>query len=314
MGGFFASVVEYLAAESTLFGNRSLVREAVLIAEMKSNKGPEAFEEVTRALASHGISIVEAHHVVGSTEVRKRVKRAVKSRHELIVVVGGDGTQTTAVGPLAYSKAVLGVIPAGTGNSFAQSLGLDCTIEGAVDTIVHGRIAEVDLGIINGEYFANFATIGLAAEIGHETPQLLKKLAGGVAYGLSAVVPILRRKPFAAEITWEKNLLKIETFQMIVASGRYFGNTPILPEATITSGRLAFFATASSQRLDTVRMYLAFLSGTQTGLPDAHYFQTKKLKIKTKGRQPIAIDGNEIGRTPATFGIAHKALRVMVPA
>ncbi|HVS45309.1 MAG TPA: YegS/Rv2252/BmrU family lipid kinase [Verrucomicrobiae bacterium] len=289
------------------------MREVVLIARLTSNRGPEAFTEVSKALTAHGISIVEAHQVENSKELRKRVKRAVKSGHKLIVVAGGDGSQTAAVGPMAYTKAVLGVIPAGTGNSFAQTLGIKPTIEDAIHTILNGTVAEVDLGVINGKYFANFATIGLSAEIGLDTPELLKKLTGSVAYGLSAIVPMLRQQPFPAKISWENNALKVETYQMVVANGRFFGNTPILPDAEITSGRLSFFTTAGAGRLDMMRMYLAFLNGTHTQLPDAHYFQTKKLTIKTKGRQKIAVDGRDFGYTPATFSVASKALRVMVP-
>ncbi|MDQ2991383.1 MAG: YegS/Rv2252/BmrU family lipid kinase [Candidatus Eremiobacteraeota bacterium] len=289
------------------------MREVVLIAKLSSKKGPEAFSEVTRALTARGISIAEAHQVENRKELRKRVRQASKSGHKYIVVAGGDGSQCAAVQALAYSKSVLCVIPAGTGNSFAQSLGMKPTIEDAINTIVDGKVERVDLGVVNGAYFANFATIGLAARIGLETPKLLKKIAGGVAYGLSAVVPILRDKPFEAKISWEKNNLKVSTFQMIIASGRFFGNTPILPDASIKSGRLAFFTSVGPSRVDVMRMYLAFLAGDQTSLPDAQYFRTKKLKITTKGRQLIAVDGSKFGRTPAKFSIARKALRVMVP-
>jgi len=289
------------------------MREMVLIAKLDSNKGPEAFAEVSRVLTSRGVSIVEAHQVANRKELRKRVKRAVKSGHELIAVAGGDGSQAAAVDAMAYSKATLAVIPAGTGNSFAQSLGIAPNIEAAIETILTGSVACVDLGRVNGTYFANFATIGLSAEIGLETPKLLKKIAGGIAYGLSAVVPILRARPFSAKVSWERNALKLKTCQMIVANGRFFGNTPVLPDAEITSGKLAFFTTAGGGRLDVMRMYLAFLAGTQTELPDAHYFQTAKLKIRTKGKQLIALDGSAFGYTPATFSTARKALRVMVP-
>jgi YegS/Rv2252/BmrU family lipid kinase len=290
------------------------MREIVLIAKLSSNKGPEAFAEVTRALTARGISIVEAHQVETRKELRKRVKRAVKSGHKFIAVAGGDGSQAAAVDAMAYTKSVLAVIPAGTGNSFAQSLGMTPSIDSAIDTILNGEVARIDLGRVNGTYFANFATVGLSAEIGLDTPKLLKKITGGIAYGLSAVVPVLRKKPFKATIAWERNELKVDTYQMIVASGRYFGNTPILPDAGVTSGRLAFFTTAGTSRLDVMRMYLAFLKGTQTELPDAHYFQTEKLTVKTKGKQLIAIDGSAFGYTPATFSVERKALRVLVPA
>ncbi|MDP9017169.1 MAG: YegS/Rv2252/BmrU family lipid kinase [Candidatus Eremiobacteraeota bacterium] len=289
------------------------MREAVLIAKLTSRNGPEAFSEVSKALTDNGISIVEAHQVENKKELLKRVKRAVKSGHKLILVAGGDGSQTAAVGPLAYTDAVLGVIPAGTGNSFCQTLGIKPTIADAIHTILNGRVAEVDLGIVNGEYFANFATIGLSAVIGADTPKIVKKIAGGVAYGLAAIGPLLTHPPFSAKVAWEKNELKVETFQMIVANGRFFGNTPVLPDANITDGKLSFFTTQGSGRLEILRMYLAFVRGTQTSLPDAHYFQTKKLTVKTKKPQPIAIDGSTFGKTPATFSVAKKALRVMVP-
>ncbi len=290
------------------------MREAVLIGHLTSKDGPAAFAEVSKAFVAHGVSIVEAHQAENRREIRRRVKRAVKSGHRLIVVIGGDGSQAAAVGPLAHTKAVLGVIPAGTGNSFAQGLGIKPTVEDAIHTILTGRVERVDLGVVNGEYFANFATIGLSSEIAESTPKLLKRIVGGAAYGLSAVLPMIRHRAFVAKVSWERNALKLETHQMIVASGRCFGDTPILPDASSTSGRLAFFTTVGPGRLDVMRMYLAFLNGTQTDLPDAHYFQTPKLTIKTKKRQPIAIDGSAFGYTPARFSVAPNALRVMVPA
>lgn len=289
------------------------MREAVLIAKLTSNRGLEAFAEVSKVLTDRGIRIVEAHQVANRKELQKRVRRAIQSGHRLIIVAGGDGSQAAAVAELAHTEAVLGVIPAGTGNSFAQSLGIKTTIDDAIHTILKGRVAEVDLGVVNGSYFANFATIGLAAKIGEDTPKLLKKITGGIAYGLSAVVPILTHKPFKASVKWEKNKLRLETYQMIIANGRFFGNTPIMPSATITDGKLAFFSTEGPGRLEVMRMYAAFLKGTQTGLPDAHYFQTKKIKVTTKCPQPIAIDGSSFGKTPAVFSVAPKALKVMVP-
>ena len=289
------------------------MREAVLIAKTQSRHGPEAFSEVSKALTDHGITIVEAHQVEKRKDIQKRVKRAVKSGHKLIIVAGGDGTQTTAVAELAYTDCVLGVIPAGTGNSFAQSLGMKPTIEDAIDTILNGKVAEVDLGVVNGTYFANFATIGLSAEIGLDTPKIVKKIAGGLAYGLAAVGPLLTHRPFWGTVEWQKNKLKFQTFQMIVANGRYFGNTAVMPNASLTDGKLAFFTTSGTNRLDIMRMYAAFLQGTQTELPDAHYFEAKKISVKTSRPQTIAIDGSEFGKTPAKFSVARKALKVLVP-
>ena len=106
---------------------------------------------------------------------------------------------TAAAGQLAKSKSVLGVLPLGTGNSFALSLGI-ADLAAAVDAIAAGREVAVDLGRVNGTYFANFATIGLSSTIARATPSRLKKLIGAAAYVLAGVLPGLRSRPFRCSV------------------------------------------------------------------------------------------------------------------
>jgi len=58
---------------------------------------------------------------------------------------------------------VLGILPLGTGNSFARTLGIPLTIEGAADVIAYGKVADIDLGKIDHDYFANIASLGFSA-------------------------------------------------------------------------------------------------------------------------------------------------------
>jgi len=111
------------------------VKEAVLITNAHSRNGAEVTAKARELLPQRGISIVEALTAPNGKAVFKMVKRAVKSGRRLIVVAGGDGSQTSAVRALAHTKAVLGVLPAGTGNSFALSLGIH-TVDEALEAIV----------------------------------------------------------------------------------------------------------------------------------------------------------------------------------
>src|SRR5258708_16970807 len=144
---------------------------------------------------------------------------------------------TSAVGRLAKSKTVMGVLPLGTGNSFALSLGIT-SLEVAVEAIAAGRNVGVDLGRVNGTYFANFATIGLSSTIARATPNRLKKMLGAAAYVLAGLLPGLRSRTFRCKVRADKATLAFNTFQVIVANGRYFGHTPLTPEASLTSGHL----------------------------------------------------------------------------
>jgi diacylglycerol kinase (ATP) len=288
------------------------MQEAIVVGQAHSRNGERDLITTGDALRARGIHIRESHLEPGRKAACKRIESAVKSGAKLIVVCGGDGTLTAAIRLLAHTKTVLGVIPAGTGNSFASSLGIH-SLEDAFDAIAGGEERRVDVGIVNGKRFANFSTIGLATEIGDQTPRWLKDRLGPVAYGIAAIEPILRQRPFKAWVRWKKNRLTLRTRQIIVVSGRDYGHTPVTPETNLTNGMLTFFATEGTSALDSVRTYAAFLAHTQTSLPEVHYFQSECIKIKTSRTMRVAVDGKVVCKTPVTYRVDPKALRVMVP-
>src|ERR1700735_4083115 len=148
--------------------------KAVLIGNSEARQTTDAFAKARAMLSERGIELASTHLVADHRDLRRRVRRALKKGARLVIVGGGDGTMTAAAGELAKSRAVLGVLPLGTGNSFALSLGIT-DLDVAVEAIVAGRVVAVDLGNVNGTYFANFATIGLSSTIAGATPNRLKK-------------------------------------------------------------------------------------------------------------------------------------------
>jgi diacylglycerol kinase (ATP) len=286
------------------------VQQAVVIAEAHARNGKQVLEQAGVELRRRGIQVEESHGESGHRKLRKRIRQCVKSGASLIVLIGGDGTQTIGAHEIAHSGTVLAVVPAGTGNSFAESLGID-SVEAAYDAIAGGRVERVDVGVVNGRRFANFATIGLASVIAKETPRWLKHAMGPIAYGLSAAGPLLKHRPFRASVKWKKNHLKIETQQILVVNGRMFGHTPITPESTLTDGMLTFFATERTHPLDAIRTYASFLVHAQTRIPEAHYFRAKKLTIETSRKALVSVDGSALCKTPATFAVEPRALSVI---
>jgi YegS/Rv2252/BmrU family lipid kinase len=282
-----------------------------------ANKGArQTTAELARArtlLAERGVQLTLAHVVESHKELCRFVRRAVRAGNELIIVAGGDGTMTAAVAQFAKSKSVMGVLPLGTGNSFALSLGIP-DVETAVEAIAAGRVARVDLGKINGTYFANFATIGLSSTIARATPNRLKKLFGPIAYVLAGLIPGLRSRPFRCIVRAGKQKLSFRTFQAIIANGRYFGHTPLTPDASLTSGHLTFYSTSERTIADAANTYAALLLDRQALLPNAHILEATDLRVRARPAQTLAIDGEVCGKTPARFTIVPGALRVMVPA
>lgn len=289
------------------------MRSVTIVCRLSSRNGLSYYQRLREELPKRNVKIDEVHMVRRRRDLRRRVRQAVASGAEYVVVVGGDGSQTAAVGELTNTKTVLCVVPAGTGNSFAFSLGIKDDLDAAIEAIAGGKEIRVDVGCVNGKRFANFATIGVIADAANRTSTPLKKIAGPVAYGFAAIAAFLRDRPFDMTVEWKENRLQMRTHQAILASGRYFGWQPLTPNATLRSGEIAFFAVSGARMTDAVKTNAALLSGEQTSLANAHYFSAPAVKIRTKPRQPVNVDGHACGRTPAKFTVLKGALRVLVP-
>lgn len=289
-------------------------KSVVVVGNLHSRKTAARYAEAIDLLQRRGVRIAASHTVERGDEMLARVEGAIADGVRYILVAGGDGSMTSVVGAFAHKESVLGVLPLGTGNSFAQTLGIaPPTLELAVETIVDGAIAQVDLGIVNGRHFANFATIGLSSTISRGTSNRSKKFLGPLAYAVAGVGPLLRSSSFDANVRWGHNDAHVRTHQIIVANGRFFGFTPILPDATIVDGELALFTTSGCSRWEIARMFVAFGRHRQTTLADAEYFSAPEITVSTTPKQYLDIDGEAFGETPARFSVDARALRVLVP-
>ena len=289
-------------------------REAVVVLNVHSRRAAHDVRRVHELLRAHRVPVAAFHAVANHVEVRRCALRAAQASAPVVVVGGGDGTMAHAVDALAKRDSILGVLPLGTGNSFAQSLGLDPhDLDAAVGVIARGHAERIDLGNVNGTYFANFAAIGLSSEIAGATPPGVKRWAGPIAYGIAALRPLFTHGSFRARIRWKGGKLVVRTQDIIVANGRFFGSTPIAPDATLVDGRLSLFTTDNPSRIGALRTYVAFGMHDQAALRGAHVINAAKFEIRTRAKQKISVDGSLLEQTPARFRVAREALRVFVP-
>lgn len=164
-----------------------------------------------------------------------------------VVALGGDGSLHAVVAALRSAgrlDVVIGLVPLGTGNDFAATLGLpDDPIE-AAQVIVTGRTREIDLIIDDrDEVVVNAAHIGIGAEAA-KAARPWKKALGPVGYVIGAVLTGVRglTTPGARlEITVDGTTLtrKQPVIQVAVGNGCFVGGgTPLLPEADPSDGEL----------------------------------------------------------------------------
>jgi len=113
---------------------------------------------------------------------------ATKEDWQVIVSLGGDGTASEVIGGLVGSNSALGIIPCGTGNDFARSLGVPLDIEQAVNTLLDGKKRKIDIGWERDQIFANIASVGFPCEVARQATAM-KRLKGSLAFFASPTKP-----------------------------------------------------------------------------------------------------------------------------
>jgi len=287
-------------------------RSAVLIVNTNSRKGKKFFSAAVNELTKKGITIADLYPVQYPERLPGIVQEAVK-HHKLIVVGGGDGTISSVVNYFAYRDVVLGILPLGTVNSFARTLGIPLDLKGAVEVIANGKLIDVDLGKMGHNYFSNIVAIGFAAKIARNISHRLKKYTGILAYGLTGARTLFSHRPFECALIMNENTIKVNTHQVVITNGGYFGITSIAPGASAVDRNLDVFVMDTPSRRQTIKLWVAFLLHKTAIFPNALLFKTKDVIIEAIPPQYVEVDGEITEQTPVHITLAPNALKVMAP-
>ena len=302
-----------LKTKRTLQRQAKSERSAVLVVNTFSRHGEHFFFQAMDELARHGIWISATYPVRDPSRLRDTVAEAVNSGHTLVIVGGGDGTISSIVEFFAYKDVVLGILPLGTGNSFARSLGIPLNLKGAVDVIVDGKVADVDLGKVGDFLFANLATIGISVDVSRRSPVTLKRSFGMLAGVLAAIPAVVAHRPFKCRIEMANEEHTVETHEVIIANGSFFGVSQLAPDASPDSGHLVVYTMDTPNRWLMLRLWVALLLGRARSFPEIRYFRTKDVIIEATPGHDIDVDGEILTETPAHFTLLPQALKVMTP-
>lgn len=267
---------------------------------------------------------------------------------DAIAGIGGDGTHSALINALINHQArhpetVLppyAFVPMGTGNDIAKSFGMASRedffvndLRRAVSTIVHGADYRLDLGVLNGVYFADALSIGLDSRILHERNIQLQKIRdmsflrriskGKVMYTLCAAGEFWRRKPTMATVTvdgeaWHSGPI----LNLVVKNTRiYAGDFDLCPDAYADDGLLD--VVLFTDRWDYVKKYLIGIRHNPDKIRQfsdrmqrvSTYVQGRKIEIRLSRAEAAQLDGEEIPSSDLfEVSVAPKAIRIKTPA
>ncbi len=177
-------------------------------------------------------------------DAARYVDEAIALGVETVVAGGGDGTINEVATALAQrdpaNRPALGILPLGTANDFATSIGIPIELDKALQLAMVGRAFAIDLVEVNKTaFFMNMATGGFGTRITTETPEKLKAALGGVSYFIHGLLRLDTLKPDRCEIRGENFSWEGDALVIGIGNGRQAGGgQQLCPQALINDGLL----------------------------------------------------------------------------
>jgi len=249
-------------------------------------------EELRSTLSRAGITDPIWSEVPKSKYAPERVERVLREGAELVFVWGGDGMVQRSIDRLAGSGATLAIVPAGTANLFASSLGIPADIGEAVEIGLTGRNRALDVGRINGERFAVMAGAGLDAHMIHEADAGLKDRFGRLAYIWTASKN-LRTEPFEARVDINDELWYKGKASCILLGniGSLFGGIEAFDNATPDDGLLEVGVTNAEGLGQWARTVARTAIGTTSKSPFVQVTKARKVRVELDRKVAYELDG-----------------------
>jgi diacylglycerol kinase (ATP) len=276
---------------------------ALLVVNPNARRGRQLHALLHRELESHGIDVVR--ELGEPSSGRPGV--------DAIVAAGGDGTLVHVIRrAMAYGVPV-GLIPLGTFNELARTLGIPLDVAGACATIAAGHERTIDVASVNGVYYLNEASIGISSRIARLQLPENKQRFGFLAILATALQAFMHSRPIAVDIVHDGGANRFKTVQLTVANSHRFGGFFYVADAAIDDGWLDLYSVEIEGVSEAFSVARAILGGKRQSVPGLRTFRSVAFDVITKRRHRITADGEPAGRTPARFEIVPKALRVFTP-
>jgi diacylglycerol kinase (ATP) len=292
-------------------------RRAKLIYSPGAGLAGQDGAQLTRILAElQRIDILpEVHVVTPASRLAEVAADAIHRGLRLIIVAGGDGTVDNTMGALVGKRATLGILPTGTRNNVAHSLGIPTgNIPAAVALLREGRRIKIDVtrAFCNGttRWFLEAGAVGLASAL-YPAADALQH--GDITRAVDLLGTFTATPPgvLRLELDGKRSLFVEDGHMVVLANMPYFG-ARFHPASNITfdDGRLDLLVFGRLSKLELLT-YAVQMSSGQVDDPRVAHYTAHHAKIHTLPAMPVMVDGMVLGDSPLRVHVHRRALAVM---
>ncbi|MEX6723692.1 diacylglycerol/lipid kinase family protein [Parapedomonas caeni] len=303
-----------------------MTRRVVIIANPKAGRRLGPALKVADRLTRLGADVrVEPTAYRGHAREIARAL-ALSGAADVVAAAGGDGTAAEAMGGLTGTRLPLAIIPAGTANVMALTLGLPAGAEALARTVLDGTDRDFRPGLARDLPFLCLASAGFDAEAVRRVDLGLKRMVGKAAYAWAGLQTALAGPP--ARLTVDADGERLEGSQLIITRGPFYaGRHRLLPGADPFDDRLHLLLVTGGGRLDLARFVAAAALGRHTRLAGVVRRACQEIRVgaaeetgaagRSSGRVAVEVDGDYLGHAqagaPVIFGLARQTVRLRCP-
>jgi diacylglycerol kinase (ATP) len=279
-----------------------------------SRSGEVLRKDVQDHLKSEGFTILNKLTEDKDIDPNKIILK-YKNEADAVIVGGGDGSVNLLLPALRDTKIPLLLIPCGTANNLARHFDISNDFKKNLSLLSGGKVITIDLGEVNDILFVNVAGLGLSTEVNLRVSKKLKKHLGVFAFILTAFQLATKMNPFRALITTDNSQdVHTKSWQISVCNGKHYGaGMTIKHNATLDDGKLHCLSTEVKKWWKGIALIKSFMTGHYKKEQDVTILSATELKIVTRRKFNIDVDGDIKTTTPATFRVIPKSLRIIIP-
>jgi diacylglycerol kinase (ATP) len=238
----------------------------------------------------------------------------IGSDYDALLVYGGDDTIAEAAAGLHGSNIPLAILPGGTANVMATELGIPRVLDQALALLHDGTTRCVDLGRAGDRLFTVRLSTGLLAEMVLRPDREAKDRFGELAYALAGLQALSEPNEAQYEITIDGSTETISGVACLVANSGNLAleDVSFSPDIRVDDGLLDVIVIRRADLSSIVSIAASAARLESIGEPLPHW-QGREITVRAEPPQTVAIDGEDMGKTPISAAIVPASIRVFVP-
>jgi diacylglycerol kinase (ATP) len=249
-------------------------------------------------------------------DLEHRAREAAEEGTKVVAALGGDGSVGLAANGLLGTGAALAILPSGTADDFASSIGIR-KLDAAVRAIADANIVPIDVVRVTAgattRHYVALAGCGFDSEVNEAANAMRINLGGTGTYVAALVKTLSRFTPAAFRIELDDEV--VEGPHMLVVVGNsisYGGGMKVTPDASIVDGVLDVCLLRAMSKPAFVRAFPRVFRGTHVSHPAVRMARARRVKVEADRRVMVYADGERVGPAPAVFEVLPGALPVIV--